>query len=312
MEDAAYGALDAVLREPEALEKTVEYVSGHLGKFLKKQDRVLICFPVYSPDTIGGIMEQAVKRVGAVPVIWGPDQRWKTLMRQAFASRASAIIGPALIILGLTKVAKATGTPLYIHNVVTAGYHYEQWMLDAIRKGLDCNVWDCISPGIGTLVAGFSCRHLRSIHMRSDLVGMEVVDEKGERLPDGSVGQIILFSRKDPTVRYPAMRRGRIESAPCVCGDPAARIQSVGYRLDSDPALGKLGGELLSWSSILDCHLKKGESGLEMELIAFPGEKLPVLPTCAKRVIRAWDPEKDTPFWIPPGWREELFPGKIY
>lgn len=312
MSSPAYYALDALAREPEALEKTIGYLAEHLRKFMRSQERVLVCFPVHTPNSIGGIMEEAVKRVGAVPVIWGPDYRWKTLMKLAFSSRASAIIGPALVILGLTKVSKATGTPLYIRNVVTAGYHYEQWMLDAIRMGLDCNVWDCISPGIGALVAGFSCRHLRSIHIRGDVIGMEVVDEDGRKLPDGSIGQVVLFSRKDPSVRYPAMRNGWIETTPCVCGDPAARIQSIGHRLDGDLVLGKLGGELLGWSSILDCRLERGEFGLEMELVTFPGKKLPALPTCAKRVIRTWDPDRDTPFWIPPGWRKDLFPGNFY
>ena len=32
-------------REPEAMEKTICYLADHLGKFLRKNERVLICFP---------------------------------------------------------------------------------------------------------------------------------------------------------------------------------------------------------------------------------------------------------------------------
>jgi hypothetical protein len=59
--------------------------------------------------------------------------------------------------------------------------------------------------------------------------------------------------------------------------------------------------------SILDCRLSNGESGLEIELIVLPGDKLPKLPSCAKRVIRPWDPEKDVPYWFLPHWRKSVY-----
>ena len=44
---------------------------------------------------------------------------------------------------------------------------------------------------------------------------------------------------------------------------------------------------------ILD--VKKGECGLEIEVVTFQGEKLPKLPSAAKLVIRSWDPQTDEP-----------------
>ena len=63
-----------------------------------------------------------------------------------------------------------------------------------------------------------------------------------------------------------------------------------------DPDLRDLGQYLQSWTSILDCRLNKGEYGLEIEIIVFPGEKLPKLPSAARLVVRAWNPEMDEPF----------------
>ena len=62
-----------------------------------------------------------------------------------------------------------------------------------------------------------------------------------------------------------------------------------------DSELDALANHLMSWTSILDCHVKKGEFGLEMEIITFQGEKLPQLPTAARLVVRPWDPQTDTP-----------------
>ena len=47
--------------------------------------------------------------------------------------------------------------------------------------------------------------------------------------------------------------------------------------------------------------------GLELEIVTFPGEKLPVLPSSAKQVIRSWDPEKDIPFGLIPSWENPDF-----
>lgn len=310
MVDPVLVKIEALARQPEALAESINYVAEHLGKFLRKQDHVLICVPVQTADTLGGIMEQAVLRTGAVPTVCGPDYRWRTLLRQAFSARATAIIGPPMIILGLTKLARATGTPLYIRNVVTIGYFYEDWMFEGIRRGLDCDIWGCLGFGIGSVVTGFSCTRVHGLHLREGRYGLEILDAQGHPLPDGESGQVVLYPRTDPSLRFPIMVRGHMAQDQCPCGDTSPRFLIDGQRLDADPVLAKLGSELLSWSSVLDCRLEKGESGLEMELVTFPGAKLPKLPTCAKRVIRPWDPEKDTPFWIPPGWKKDLFPGK--
>ena len=77
-----------------------------------------------------------------------------------------------------------------------------------------------------------------------------------------------------------------------------APAERLGTELD------ELMQELHSWTSILDARLERGESGLEMELVVFPGQKLPKLPTCAKRLIRAWNPEEDEPFGLIPDWEK--------
>ena len=65
----------------------------------------------------------------------------------------------------------------------------------------------------------------------------------------------------------------------------------------------KLARDLLTWSSVLDCRIRRGECGLALEMVVFPGEKLPKLPTVAKQIVRPWNPEEDTPFLEVPGWK---------
>lgn len=301
MDNPAFCKMLELGSEPEALEGTIAYLTDHLRRFLKKGTRVLICFPQHTPGGIGGLIGQAVLRCEAVPVFWEEDLRWKTLLRLAFSSRASTIVGPPLIIIGLSKLARANGTPLYIRNVVTTGYPCLDWMTEGIRRGLDCEAWRCYVHGMSTVVGGFSCGCSQGVHLRASEYSAEIVDENGRTLPAGEIGEVILYPNRDPSARYHTRNRARLETGPCPCGCTEPRLVDVRVSRDVDPMLAKLGEELLSWTSILDCHLKKGDYGLEMELVVFPGEKLPMLPSCAKQVIRPWDPEKDAPFWMIPG-----------
>lgn len=300
MDRGAYWKLIEKSREPAARERTIAYLAEHLGRFLKKRERVLICFLEHEEGNVSWLMEQAVLRCDAVPVVWGPDHKWKTLLRQAFSHKVSAIIGEPLVILGLTKLKKHSATPLSIRKVVIAGYPCPDWMIDGIVRGFDCEAGGCFTLGVTGVVAGFACGHSWGVHLREEEFGVDIVDEDGSLLPEGEMGEILLYSRENPELRYPMGELARLERTPCLCGSPTARMIGMMPGKTENPDLTALGQYLQSWTSILDCHLRKGAYGLEMEIVCFPGEKLPKLPTAAKLVIRPWNPEKDEPFCYTP------------
>lgn len=282
--------------EPEALERTIVYLEEHLGAFLRKKERVLICFRNHREGDLSWLMEQAVLRCGAVPVVWGPQRTWKNLMRQAFSNKVTAIIGTPLVLLGLTKLIKHNATPLFIRKVISSGYPCPEWMVEGIVKGFDCEMGGCFGFEQTGVVAGFACGHSSGVHLRMAEYGVDIVDEQGNILPDGEMGEMVLYPKSAPELRYPMGENARIAAEECPCHSTSPRLLEMGTGRTSDPDLEKLGEYLQSWTSVLDCRLKKGESGLEIELVVFQGEKLPKLPTAAKLVVRPWSPEKDEPF----------------
>lgn len=298
-----YDELARLMRAPEELRRTEDYLAEKLALFLRPGERFLICFPFQNADSIGSLLERAAHRVGAVPLVWKDDLRWKALLKLAFDSRATAIAGTPLVILGLTKLARATRTPLNFRYVMTSGYPCLDWMIYGIRRGLDCGSWGCFGLGFGPVVAGFSCDKSLGVHLRDDFFQAEIVDENGLPVPEGEVGYIVLHPHKDPALAFRSGDRGRLEPGPCPCGCKSPRLMDLDLGEGADLPLLELAGTLLSWSSILDCRIRRGECGLELELVVFPGEKLPKLPTVARQVIRPWDPEKDRPFLEVPGWK---------
>lgn len=293
-----YNRIVELAREEGTQERTIAYLAEHLGHFLRKNERVFICFSNYEKGNLTWLMEQAVLRCEAVPVIWGPERLWKTLLQQAFVNKVTAIIGSPLLLLGLSKLRRQSQTPLAIRRVITAGYPAPAWMINGIVEGLDCEMGGCFTLDISGAVAGFACGHSWGVHIREEEYGVDIVDACGDRVPDGQMGEIVLYPRNNPDLRWPLGEGGRLETAPCKCGSKTVRMMDMVWHWGQDPALLELAQMLHSWTSVLDCHVNRGELGLEIELVCFQGEKLPKLPTAAKLVVRPWDPHTDAPYSI--------------
>ena len=290
-----------ILREmaalPRAQEETVAYLAACLSGIVKKRDTVLICFPEQGENSLSQVMEQAVLRCEASPVVWGADHRWKSLLRLAFSSRASTVISTPLIVLGLAKLRSFYSIPLFVRNVVTSGYPCEEWMIDGIRRGFDCVSRGCFAMGTTGVVAGFSCPEERGVHLRDSEYRVEIVDANGDPLPEGEEGEMVLSPVSEPDLRYFMGENARLRTGRCACGSTQPLLTDLRPgRTEADTDLLELGQMLQSWSSVLDCRLRKGPYGLEMEIVALPGERLPKLPSAAKLCVRTFDPELDEPF----------------
>ncbi len=276
------------------LEASVLYMTEHIGKFLKRRERVLICLPD-TYGSIGWIIGQAVERCEGVPIFLGEDRRWKTMIRTAFSSRCGTIVTEPLLLLGLSKLAKNMGVPLFVRNAILVGYPCMSWMRDGMERGLDCRTYGCFDPA--GVVAGFVSHDEQILWIRSDIVDAYTRDEQGNRLPDGESGEVVLASRLDPAVIIAMGHPGRITRTSGKNGEEIIGLfdMSVGQKLNPDIA--RLSGHLHRWTSILDCKVTRGDYGLELEIVTFPGEKLPKLPSCARQVVRPWDPETEIPLY---------------
>jgi len=204
----------------------IDLLEATMRSFIRKKERVLVCYPE------NGCMEsviigQLVTQLGGIPVYWGADLKWKTLLRSGFSQRCGAVVGASEIVLGLSKLAKKGGTPLYFRNAVLTDGEVDTWILEAIGCGFDCRVSVCC------------------------------------------------LKRNDQS--------------------------------SLDDELLNLKHELRRWTSILDYRLEKMSPGLSLEMIVFPREKLPKLPSFGKLVIREWDPENDCPFYVPLLWKSPDF-----
>ena len=290
-----YRDLAQKMNEPEQVEASIAFLTEKIGKFLKKRERVLICLSD-TPGGIGWLIEQAVLRCEGIPTYLGNDRRWKNLIRTAFSSRCSTIVAEPLVLLGLSKLAKAMGVPLFIRNAILSGYPCMRWMREGMQVGLDCRTYGSFDP-MG-LMAGFVSYGERKLYLRDDLFDARTIDEHGNAQCDGTVGELELLWREDPQIHLPIGFHGSVTHEKCQDGTTAVALTDMSVGRYVDPDIATLSGHLHRWTSILDCRVTRGGYGLELEIVTFPGEKLPKLPSSAKQVVRAWDPETEIPFGV--------------
>ena len=291
----AYQAILKMETTPQALEATVEYLAGRIKPFLQTLEPVLICYPDEGPASIGGVFKEAVHRCKASPVCWGPDYRWKELLRIAFDTHANTVIGHPLVVLGLMKLARATGTPLSIYDVIACADPFAHWMVGDLKKGLDCRVWGCYAVRSGPIIAGFSCEQEAGIHIRED-VFMPQLCPDGSDMTGINRGKLRFVSAKDPAHIYDPKQMAILHYQHCSCGCEEPRVAGAHSLEEEELSRERLESTFLPWSSVLDYRMEKTESGMALELVTFPGEALPRLPSVAKLNVRPWNPEEDIPF----------------
>lgn len=295
MNQQTYLQIAALAREPEAVDRSVAYVRDNMSRFIKKKEKVLICVP-REESPIADILEKAILGCGCTPLWLGEDRRWMTILKLAFTSKCHCIMGPPLMLLGLSKLAKHIGTPLFARNILLCGYPSGSWLVRGVQTGLDCKAWGFFDPGIGAVISGFSCDRQMGVHLRSEEYGVDIVDEKGNPLPPGQPGTVVLYPVADPSLRFFTRERGRLDTSVCGCGNDEPRLLELDTEKGDYEEISNMTDSLHRWSSILDCRIERTEYGLDMELVVFKGEKLPKLPAAAKMTVRAFDPDTDAPF----------------
>ena len=302
MTNSAIDRILALSAQKQEIEDSVAYLAANLAPIVKEGEATLVCFPRETEDDFGSIAKKAILRCGSQPVFWEKDLRWRELLRIALLSKASAIIGPPLVILGLSKLAIHEGLPTSLYNAVLTGYPCLDWMTDGIEKGLDCKTWGIFGMKATSVVSGFSCRYGRGIHIRDDKYGIDIVDASGNPVPLGQSGHIFLHHNLLPEVRCQTNAMGRIQPISCKCGNPSVKLVDIDTEKTDSAVIRDIAEELLSWNSILECRAEITKSGLELEIVCFKGEKLPKFPSCAKLVLRSWNPETDIPISLGASW----------
>ena len=218
-------------------------VATLLAAVLDERDVAAIAVP-YELAGVGQDLDRAIEILGCTIVPLGaaspsctPDRMVDALLR----SGATTLVCSGTRALFLGEIARRRGIDplrdLAVSKILMAGEG-----ASPAKKLRLADQWDAVAYSMfgmtETNTLAMFCRE-RELHLVETRTFFEVVDPvSGDRLPDGSVGELAvttLASRAMPLLRYRTGDVCQIEAAPCVCGSPFRRLRHRGRIGDRIP-----------------------------------------------------------------------------
>jgi phenylacetate-CoA ligase len=164
------------------------------------------------------------------------SQSDEDIARRLLAARPQLIMGYPVVLrtllrtLGADELARLR-TRLKL--VMTDSELLTDEVAARLTEGFGVPVYDEYSA-YEVLTVSSGCR-AGSMHIDEDRVWVEIVDEEGAPVPDGTTGSVVVTSFREramPLVRYQLGDRARIEPDPCRCGSGFRRMKITEGRTD--------------------------------------------------------------------------------
>ena len=115
--------------------------------------------------------------------------------------------------------------------ILTSGEQLYEWQRDFIQKAFGVNVYNfygCREVGI----IAQECKHRKGLHIMSENIILEVVNQKGENVFDEE-GEIVITELSNyvfPFIRYKILDRGILTKGKCTCGITLPLLKAINGR----------------------------------------------------------------------------------
>lgn len=212
------------------LEHTVEFFRSGMAWLCGSGDRVAVCIGSHSPDGLGRLLEEGLRRLGARPLLLGsvtrPEQ-WQEFARALEAFRPDTLVGlPAQV----RRLALLT-PQLRLRTVLLSG----DYVADSVRNTV-ARLWQSrVFSHYGMTESGMGfavqCPALLGHHIRQDELEVEIIDPVTlEVLPEGQWGEVVFSTlRREamPLQRYRSGDISRLLPGVCPCGCAGPRLDRI-------------------------------------------------------------------------------------
>lgn len=230
-------------------ERTVRLFMAGLGELVFPGEKTLICMPFSGAFGLGGLIAEAVERLGAEPVRAGAQLSYAELGALLHEYRPDSFVGMPVQLLSLLRVC---GRGSLKRALVSADACPEGVMSAA--EGL---LGSKLFPHYGSREMGLGgavcCPAHEGMHLRENHVIAEIIDENGSPVPDGEYGELVITTigmEAIPLIRYRTGDLTRILPSPCPCGSELLRLDMVHRVTGSD--MERLDSAIFADKSIAD------------------------------------------------------------
>jgi phenylacetate-CoA ligase len=155
---------------------------------------------------------------------------------------------------------------LPMQAVLTSSETLHQIQRDTIEKAFECQIFDFYGLAERVAFAG-ECQSHDGLHLAEEFAYIEVVDDEGQVVPDGTPGFLVgtsLHNRAMPMIRYRTSDVTSIRTDPCPCGRTLRRIEPI--RTKAEDVVVTPDGRMIS-PSVLTHPFKPLESVTKSQII---------------------------------------------
>lgn len=212
------------------LEHTVEFFRRGMAWLCREGDRVAICIGSHSPDGLGRLLEEGLRRLGTETLLLGSvtkAEQWQEFARALEAFRPDTLVGLPVQVRRLALLKPA----LRLRTVLLSG----DYVADSVRNTV-ARLWQSrvfshygmTESGMGLAV---QCSPERGHHIRTDELQVEIIDPVTlETLPDGQWGEVVFSTLRRqamPLERYRTGDISRLLPGNCPCGRNSPRLDRI-------------------------------------------------------------------------------------
>lgn len=210
-------------------EHTVGFFAAGISEMLSAGEKCFIAFPFTGPFGLGDLIAKAVERLGAVPVKAGFGQTFGQMLDLITQTQPETYIGFPVTLLSL---ARMYGEKFPIQRALVSGDACPEGVMAELEKILGCKLYPHYGSRECGLGGAVTCEAHEGMHLRENHIIPEIIDEKGNTLPDGQYGELVLTTiglDAMPLIRYRTGDYTRILS-PCTCTGVTKRMDTVSRR----------------------------------------------------------------------------------
>ncbi|MET9346257.1 phenylacetate--CoA ligase family protein [Streptomyces termitum] len=212
-----------------------------------------------------------------------------SLLMLARGFDANAVIGVPTFLVPLLREAHRRDPLLRVEKVLYLGTAMSRADRAWLREHLGTRIVSSVLAANDGAQLGYQCAHLDGMlhHVNDDYNYLEVVDDDGRPVPDGTAGELLtttLQKGEGPLIRYRIGDRGRFVRHDCPCGVSGRTLE---YHGRSDGVVRLMGGALLH-AELLDAAAGFGVSELQAEIGSQDGRDTLTVRTESARPL---DPE---------------------
>lgn len=223
------GPAKRVFYTPNDTEHTVGFFAAGISEMLSAGEKCFIAFPFTGPFGLGDLIAEAVARLGGIPIRAGFGQTFGEMLDRMAETQPETYIGFPVTLLSL---ARMYGEGFPVRRALVSG--------DACPEGVMAQLEGVLAgklyPHYGSRECGLggavTCPAFEGMHLRENHIIPEIIDEKGNVLPDGQYGELVITTigaDAMPLIRYRTGDYTRL-LPPCRCGGVTKRMDTVSRR----------------------------------------------------------------------------------